>query len=172
MQRIETLILKIQELAKKTEPHAIDVALMIDYTKVLYSDLLDWETKLKSPVMHSPQIMSTQAIQSDATMINNNIPLTSTQPILSSFPNEASIKTYPDIRGNIGLNDKYLFISEVFNDNKNMYEEILNKANQSASETEWKFWWEREIVPFFGWRNDDEAVQYFLNMVTDYFLTR
>lgn len=172
MQRIETLILKIQELAKKTEPHAIDVALMLDYTKVLYSDLLDWETKLKSPVMHSPQIMSTQAIQSDATIINNNIPLTSTQPMLSSFPNEASIKTYPDIRGNIGLNDKYLFISEVFNDNKNMYEEILNKANQSASETEWKVWWEREIVPFFGWRNDDEAVQYFLNMVTDYFLTR
>jgi len=172
MQRIETLILKIHELAKKTEPHAIDVALMIDYTKVLYSDLLDWETKLKSHVMHSPQIMSIQAIQSDATMINHNIPLNSTQPMQSSFPNEALNKTYPDIRGNIGLNDKYLFISEVFNDNKNMYEEILNKANQSASETEWKIWWEREIVPFFGWRNDDEAVQYFLNMVTDYFLTR
>lgn len=174
MQRIETLILKIQELSKKSEPHAIDVALMIDYTKVLYSDLLDWEAKLKSPIVPNVSVENQQPIpqQQPTPTFINNIAESPAQPVVNSSPSEIPLKTYSDIRANIGLNDRYLFISEVFNDNKNLYEEILNKANQTASEAEWKAWWEREIVPFFGWRNDDEAVQYFLNMVTDYFLTR
>lgn len=173
MQRIETLILKIQELAKKSEPHAIDVALMIDYTKVLYSDLLDCEAKLKSSFVTNVSIENSQSIPQlpIPNFINNSVE-SAAQPIVNSTSSENPLKTFSDIRANIGLNDRYLFISEVFNDNKNLYEEILNKANQTASETEWKAWWEREIVPFFGWRNDDEAVQYFLNTVTDYFLTR
>jgi hypothetical protein len=45
--RIPTLLQKINDLAAKPEQRtAIDVDLMLDYTRVLYADLLDWREKL------------------------------------------------------------------------------------------------------------------------------
>lgn len=45
--RIPTLLQQIKSLAESTEPRSIiDVDLMLDYTRVLYADLLEWRSQL------------------------------------------------------------------------------------------------------------------------------
>jgi hypothetical protein len=49
--RIPTLLQKIGELASRPETRtAIDVDLMMDYTRVLYADLLEWRSKLPANI--------------------------------------------------------------------------------------------------------------------------
>lgn len=45
--RITTLLQQLKTLAESTEPRSIiDVDLMLDYTRVLYADLLEWRSQL------------------------------------------------------------------------------------------------------------------------------
>ena len=47
MQRISTLLQKINELAAKDkEAGVIDIDLMMDYTRVLYADLQEWRARV------------------------------------------------------------------------------------------------------------------------------
>ena len=47
MQRMNTLVQKLSELAEKGEKNTIiDVDLMLDYTRVIYADLLEYRSRL------------------------------------------------------------------------------------------------------------------------------
>ena len=47
MQRISNLLQKLTELSGKTgEPEIIDLDLMMDYTKVIYADLLEMRSRI------------------------------------------------------------------------------------------------------------------------------
>ncbi|MEO6833131.1 MAG: hypothetical protein ABI378_11465 [Chitinophagaceae bacterium] len=54
--RIPTLLQQIKTLAESTEPrNIIDVDLMLDYTRVLYADLLEWRSQL-APKNFRPEV--------------------------------------------------------------------------------------------------------------------
>ena len=46
MQRIATLLQKLTELSTQGKPTQIDIDLMLDYTRVIYADLLEERKKL------------------------------------------------------------------------------------------------------------------------------
>lgn len=59
--RITALLQKIHELAgKPDEASAIDIDLMLDYTRVLYSDLLEWRKNAEAPKMPEPAVAAAQ----------------------------------------------------------------------------------------------------------------
>ena len=45
MQRIATLLQKLTELSTQGKPSQIDIDLMLDYTRVIYADLLEERKK-------------------------------------------------------------------------------------------------------------------------------
>jgi hypothetical protein len=153
---------------------------MIDYTKLLYSELQE----LKSGMSHPS---SSQKMPTSLTVIVENNISDRTQPIdlnandTSEEDDEIITETkvqsftripYEDIRKSIGFNDKFQFISELFSNNKEAYERVMDKINTCNDVEEALRWIEQEIVPVFQWQDEDEAVQYFYTTVIEYFSGR
>jgi hypothetical protein len=190
MQRVATLLSKIKELSDKKNASLIEIDLMMDYTKVLYADLLEWRNKIAftepltikqeptptematamvenhSSIETTPEI-SAPAIELDATALNYESVKPETQPSTVSFAKPQYTRS--DIRQLIGINDKYLYISELFGNNKEAYEEVLDELNHFESEQEAVNWLRNSVYKEYNWSEDIEAVQYFLSLVGEYF---
>ena len=146
--RIPTLLQKIAELSEHPERcTAIDIDLMLDYTRMLYADLLEWRSKLpatlqpthmpvireptldelanamKQPEQKMPSVRHTQALKSPP-------PAADISNVASAQMPEANAK---DIRALIGINDKYQIMSELFGNDKAAYEDALTHINSAAS---------------------------------------
>lgn len=70
-----------------------------------------------------------------------------------------------DLRGAIGINDKFQFIQELFRGDKDMYERSLKTINESTSLQDAEYWIERELKIKLGWDESDQAVRQFYTLV-------
>jgi hypothetical protein len=77
-----------------------------------------------------------------------------------------------DIRSSIGINDKYLFLNELFNNNKSNYEETLDKLNHFSNIDQAKDWIITKVVPVQKWDKEDATVQSFYDMLAKHFSDR
>lgn len=70
-----------------------------------------------------------------------------------------------DLRKAIGINDRFLFIKELFRGDENMYERSIKTINSYSIYPEAEYWISRELKLKLGWSNDQVAVQYFDQLV-------
>jgi hypothetical protein len=70
-----------------------------------------------------------------------------------------------DLRKAIGLNDKFLFINELFRGDENMYERSIKTINGFQNFAEAEFWIKRELKLKLGWVEKSEAVEHFDQVV-------
>lgn len=77
-----------------------------------------------------------------------------------------------DIRGSIGINDKYLFLNELFNNHKSNYEETLDKLNHFSTLEQAEDWIKTKVVPVQKWDQDDATVHGFYAMLSKHFSAR
>jgi hypothetical protein len=77
-----------------------------------------------------------------------------------------------DIRGSIGINDKYLFLNELFNNHKSNYEETLDKLNHFSTLAQAEDWIITKVAPAQKWDKDDATVQSFYAMLAKHFSDR
>lgn len=80
-------------------------------------------------------------------------------------------KAYKDIRSFIGINDKYLFLNELFNNSKSGYEETLDILSKTANVQDASDWL-RQQAANYKWEQDDITVQSFYSLVSRYFSER
>ncbi len=153
MQRIRTVLIKLTELAQRNSDRTfIDVDLMLDYTRVLYADLLEIRGSMAGrqvPDVQEPTLDELTAAmeQEQAVPVPEKAPAFSkekpVEPIVATPP-PAPVTKEPvkpqlpkgDIRAFIDLNDKYLFLSEFFGNDLRAYEEAMNHMNKLYSEQE------------------------------------
>ena len=78
-----------------------------------------------------------------------------------------SIKGTPikDLRKAIGINDRYVFINELFRGDETMYERSIKTINSFNIYGEAEFWIKRELKLKLAWVDDSEAVQLFDELV-------
>lgn len=197
MERIGILLEKIKDL-NSTNPSLIEVDLMLDYTRVLYADLFEWRKKVafndglivkndvkkdgdahpdiarevaaafeanQTPVQ--PAENSAPALAPERTALNFTPAITET-PVPAIPPHYSSA----DIRQQIGVNDKYLFISELFGNNKEAYEEVISEINTFDSGEEAVNWLKTGVAGQFHWREEDEVVQSFYSLLSVFFASR
>lgn len=236
--RIQHLISKIYSiLTDKETKSAIDVDLMLDYTRVMYADLLDLKKELDnvvpsetiSPIADSPiqeelpsdkqQIAHAIASEEKANTSHNhegivmeipiaaNAPIEPQQDITGALPthfvseNPVEIPTEvsssidntrvnmeaiqvskegvslpsekpaerKEVRKLIGINDKYLFMNELFNNDKFDYESVLDYINQSNDIQTVNAWLNKEYIENGKWNKEDATVDLFYGVVTKYF---
>ena len=267
MERIEHILKRIQELYySKHEKTGIDIDLMLDYTRVMYADLLEWRLKFKDipvaepqpaaavpaqkekpgvPIMPAPvEAMATEKpaaapaaekaetvnaepevtvageVKEEAEaeviheVLQNNISAISFEPPAPQLHHTAMIEdvlseeeavtntpvedivlpeieetpepetkvspvlkaTGPvlkkDIRSAIGINDKYLFLNELFANNKTDYEEALDQLRVLDSYEQAYNWLHEHPARKNGWEEGDDTVQAFLALVSQYFASR
>ncbi len=69
-----------------------------------------------------------------------------------------------DLRKAIGINDRFLFINELFRGDENMYERCIKTINSFNIYAEAEYWITRELKVKLGW-NDQPTVQLFYQLV-------
>lgn len=216
MQRISTLIQKLSELAEQEKKLGlIDIDLMLDYTRVMYADLLevrknyvlndivsaeprekpDAVIKEHTSTMPSNSASSMQAPEPvikeepskpEVEIIINEEPSEieplgqqavskqddepAPEPIITRVPqiNYAAVPNI-DIRTRIGINDKYLFISELFGNDKTAYDDAVKHLNGFNTIVEAESWVNTELVPKYGWDREQETVQSFYDLLSQSF---
>jgi hypothetical protein len=75
-----------------------------------------------------------------------------------------------DIKKAIGLNDRYIFITELFRGDEAMYERSLKTINHFSIYPEAEFWIQRELKLKLGWKEDHPFVKQFDQLVRRRFL--
>jgi hypothetical protein len=99
---------------------------------------------------------------------NEETPTTSTQKSMNDFKLWSK-----DIRSYIGINDKYNFISELFGNNPEAYDEILNELNICESKEEAHQFLENSgITTLYGWKEDGFSEQIFYNILNQFFASK
>jgi hypothetical protein len=70
-----------------------------------------------------------------------------------------------DLRKAIGINDRYLFINELFGGDEAMFERSVKTLNQFSILPEAEFWMQRELKLKLAWNEDAAIVQQFIQLV-------
>ncbi len=70
-----------------------------------------------------------------------------------------------DLRKAIGINDRFLFISELFRGDENMYERSIKTINSFSILPEAEYWIQRELKTKIGWSDTNATVKQFIQLV-------
>lgn len=70
-----------------------------------------------------------------------------------------------DLRKAIGINDRFLFINELFHGDESTYERSIKTINNFNIYPEAEYWINRELKVKLGWNNDNSTVKHFDQLV-------
>ncbi len=70
-----------------------------------------------------------------------------------------------DLKKAVGINDRYLFVNELFRGDESMYERSLKTINAFSIYPEAQYWIERELKVKLGWNDQCEAARLFDQLV-------
>ncbi|HEY4153767.1 MAG TPA: hypothetical protein VGM24_00015 [Puia sp.] len=71
-----------------------------------------------------------------------------------------------ELRKAIGVNDRFVFINELFRGDEPMYERSIKTINNFRILPEAEYWMERELKIKLGWDDSREIVQHFYQLVS------
>lgn len=70
-----------------------------------------------------------------------------------------------DLRKAIGINDRFVFINELFFGNENLYEQSIKTLNRIDNLNEAESWIAQELKLKLNWNNETDAVQQFYKLI-------
>jgi membrane-associated HD superfamily phosphohydrolase len=70
-----------------------------------------------------------------------------------------------DLRKAIGINDRFVFINDLFRGDEAMYERSIKTINSFHIFPEAEYWINREMIVKLGWDADSEIVRHFYQLV-------
>lgn len=70
-----------------------------------------------------------------------------------------------DLKKAIGVNDRFLFINELFRGDEPMYERSIKTINNFSILPEAQYWIQRELKVKIGWKDSDDVVKQFDQLV-------
>lgn len=70
-----------------------------------------------------------------------------------------------DLKKAIGINDRFVFVNELFRGDEVMYERSIKTINSFHVLQEAEFWMERELKLKLGWDDSKDVVRHFIQLV-------
>ncbi|HEY1870500.1 MAG TPA: hypothetical protein VGG71_05540 [Chitinophagaceae bacterium] len=70
-----------------------------------------------------------------------------------------------DLRKAIGINDRFVFINDLFRGDEVMYERSIKTINSFYIFPEAEYWINRELIVKLGWNTEDAIVKHFYQLV-------
>jgi hypothetical protein len=108
----------------------------------------------------TPKKEINESIASNSASLNDK--LKQTKIDLGETLTEAPIR---DLKKAIGINDRFLYINELFRGDENMYERSIKTINSFSILPEAEYWIQRELKVKIGWNQDSETVKQFDQLV-------
>ncbi len=115
------------------------------------------QRQLKTPAAKE---INEQVAKKDESSINDRLKENKTE--LSDKLTESSVK---DLRKAIGINDRFLYIKELFRGDEAMYERSIKTINGFSIFPEAEYWIRRELKVKLGWEDSQEVVKQFDQLV-------
>jgi hypothetical protein len=76
-----------------------------------------------------------------------------------------------DLRKAIGINDRFVFINDLFRGDEAMYERSIKTINSFHIFPEAEYWINRELIVKLGWDREHEIVKHFYQLVKRRFIS-
>lgn len=156
------------------QPHVADVPAVQEVKETVLVDngslsvvqkngQLDWvfDPMIEIPTL-SNQVRSKEINEVDQPGESLNDKLKQGKTELVEILKETPVK---DLRKAIGINDRFLFINELFRGDENMYERSIKTINSFSIHAEAEYWISRELKVKLGWNNESETVHHFDQLV-------
>ena len=70
-----------------------------------------------------------------------------------------------DLKKAIGINDRFLYINDLFRGDESMYERSIKTINSFSILPEAEYWIQRELKTKLGWSEGNETVKQFIQLV-------
>jgi hypothetical protein len=129
--------------------------------------LFDWEDDIAElpTLVHQPETPSVSSELSPAG--EHGIPSVNDQLAIHKKEVADQLGTAPikDLKKAIGINDRFLFIQELFRGDETMYERSIKTINNFTIYAEAQYWIERELKVKLSWDNEKSVTQDFYNLV-------
>ena len=174
----ETVLEELPGLPVAVEPEEISPVIAIqelvpDVIEPVYQSVLKTEPQpLRQEFLFDPmQEIPTLAQQKTTREINELIGLR--DPSLNDKLKENRIEIghvltdHPirDLKKAIGINDRQIFINELFRGDEVMYERSLKTINSFKIYAEAEYWMERELKVKLGWEEHKDLTRHFLQLI-------
>lgn len=114
------------------------------------------------PMTEIPTLSHQVRGQKDAPVESLNDKLRQGKTEVMEVLKETPIK---DLRKAIGINDRFLFINDLFRGDESMYERSIKTINSFSIFPEAEYWINRELKVKLGWNSDDPAVLHFDQLI-------
>ena len=111
-------------------------------------------------VQHHPKKEVHQLVVTPSASLNDKLKQDKTE--LGQVLKETPIK---DLRKAIGINDKFLFVNELFRGDEAAYERSIKTINNFHILPEAEYWINRELKVKLGWNDNKDVVQHFYQLV-------
>ena len=172
----ETEEVKVNQGASKTLP----MQKQQESVRREYSTTEPVETRQQAPITHNVPLfdMHIDTVVEAPTLIQQQIHkeinelITNKESLNDRLKQEKKevahvLKDSPvkDLRKAIGVNDKFVFISELFRGDEAMYERSIKTINTFHILPEAEYWMNRELKVKLGWNDTNETVQHFYQLV-------
>ena len=170
----------LPEAPKETTPEVVDTFPEEESIAIISQEHSGISFEL--PAQPEKSFVLDEILAEEAPVAMNNIeeiplPAVSEIPLPEFKPYNAaklfdSITELKDIRTSIGINDKYLFLNELFNNHKSDYEETLDKINRFANVEEANDWIKTKAPVAKNWDKNDTTVQSFYALLGKHFSSK
>ena len=135
--------------------------------KKQFSKHIQHQPALFDPVEEVPTLAHQQSFKEinqsmgkERESVNDRLKVTTTE--LSEKLKEAPVR---DLKKAIGINDRFVFISDLFRGDEAMYERSVKTINGFSILQEAEYWMQRELKLKLGWQDDDNTAQHFYQLV-------
>lgn len=146
---------RVEVIPPEPEPEEV-VTTVADDGKLQMS----FDPMIEIPTLSQQVQVKQEATNPDMPSLNDRLRQSTTE--LSDRLKESPIK---DLRKAIGINDRFLFINELFRGDEAMYERSIKTINSFNIFAEAEYWISRELKTKLGWNTDHPAVDQFDNLV-------
>lgn len=130
-------------------------------------NLLDEINEIGSEPQEDEVIENTEVIVEEASSLNESY-ASSKQP--ESLGDKLKKTKINDLKEAIALNQKFLFINELFEGDKTKYQSVLDRINSCETLIEAKAYLSSEIETYSSWDEETEAVMQFNTLIERKFL--
>ncbi|MFT4061652.1 MAG: hypothetical protein QM642_04760 [Edaphocola sp.] len=98
----------------------------------------------------------------------------STPTLATPIPHLFTPTTSPkkNLRAGLGINDKYLFLNELFNNDKQAFEDALDALSEFSTEEDAVNWTKTHLAPKYKWHHEDSTVEAFHKLIQKVFAER
>ncbi len=127
---------------------------------ILFEDDEELPTLAQRDYRSTSQKEINETVAVAATSLNDKLKLSQNE--ISELLTETPVR---DLKKAIGVNDRFLFINELFRGDEAMYERSIRTINNFTILPEAEYWIQRELKVKIGWDEGSETVKHFNQLV-------